>query len=93
MHFGFMGDFPGDRFRPLAMAGLAIPLGGQQLLALADVFVGESLFQGDAGVRLQITPEFSLMANWVNIASDPALKNFKDPKSLTLGISWLNPFI
>ena len=91
--FGFMGDFPRTGFRPLAVGGLAIPIGGSMIVGVGDILVGESLFQVNAGVRMSLTNGFDLLVNWVNIGEDPRQRSPKDPRSFTFGISWLNPFI
>jgi len=55
--FGFMADFPDNKFRPLGMAGVEIPVGNAFFLT-SDLLAGETLFQVDAGARFHFTPIF-----------------------------------
>ena len=86
--FGFMADFPEDRFRPLGMAGIEIPLADTLFLA-TDLIAGETLFQVDAGARLYFTPIFSLSVSGLNIFDN---EDAKDSRSALVGFSWANPF-
>lgn len=89
LHFGFMGDFPGDRFRPLGMLGLGIPLFESNFIAMGDLFAGETLFQVDAGIRVYLFPSFALTIGGLNLSNSPISKN---PQSVYAGFSWANPF-
>lgn len=93
LSFGFMGDFPKSGFRPLAMGGVALPVGGSQIVGVADILWGESLFQVNAGARMALSNGMDIIVNWVNIGEDPQQRAPKDPRSLTIGLSWLNPFL
>lgn len=86
--FGFMADFPQNRFRPLGMAGIEIPLGETFFIA-ADGMIGETMSQLNAGAKLYFTPLLSLNLYGLNILDNI---NAKDSKSAFLGISWANPF-
>jgi hypothetical protein len=86
--FGFMADFPEDKFRPLGMAGIEIPLANTFFL-ISDILAGETLFQLDAGARIYFTPIFSLNLSGLNILDNPEAK---DSQSALLGFSWANPF-
>ncbi len=92
LSFGFLADFPGNKFRPLGMAGLDIPVGTMSFLV--DLFAGESLVQLNGGLRYRLIPTFALEARAINILGDnqtPA-QNLKDPKQFLIGFSWINPF-
>jgi len=91
LSFGFLADFPGNKFRPLGIAGLDVPI--STLSLLADILAGESLVQINGGVRYRIMPTFAFEGRAINILGDsqtPTLQ--KDPKQLLLGFSWINPF-
>jgi len=90
-HFGAMFDFPKNSFRPLGMAGLEYPLGGQMsnLTLIGEVFGGESLFQINAGIRLVLYPNINISVNGLNLTKNPVSKN---SQSITAGICWKNPF-
>lgn len=90
LSFGFMADFPGNKFRPLGMAGLDIPLG--TLSIMQDLFAGESVFQYNAGIRMRFTPTFSLDARAINLFGDDSQNNTKDRKFFLFGMAWANPF-
>ncbi|MFA4967631.1 MAG: hypothetical protein WC624_05380 [Candidatus Margulisiibacteriota bacterium] len=89
LSFGFLADFPGNKFRPLGMLGIDIPIGTFSILA--DLFKGESVTQLNAGVRFRIMPTFALEGRAINILDDSTTTQ-KDPKQLLIGISWINPF-
>lgn len=86
--FGFQADFPNNKFRPLGLAGIEIPLGDTVFL-LSDLLAGETLFQVNAGVRLYFTPIFSLNVSALNVLDGAQVK---DTRSVLLGFSWANPF-
>jgi len=86
--FGFMADFPNNKFRPMGIAGIEVPLADTFFL-LSDLMAGETLFQLNAGARFYFTPVFSLTLSGVNVLdSSPS----KDTRSALLGFSWANPF-
>ncbi len=86
--FGFMADFPNNRFRPMGMIGTEVPLGNTFFVA-ADGLIGESVSQLNAGAKLYFTPIFSLNLYGLNVLDNA---NAKDSKSALLGFSWANPF-
>jgi hypothetical protein len=86
--FGFQADFPNNKFRPLGLAGIELPL-GDTIFLLADLMAGESLFQVNAGARLYFTPIFSLNLSGLNVLDGTQVK---DTRSVLLGFSWANPF-
>jgi hypothetical protein len=88
LSFGFMADFPDNKFRPLGMAGIEVPFGDAFYL-LTDLLAGETLFQLDAGIRFYLTPIFSLSLSALNILDNEVAK---DRRSAYLGFSWANPF-
>lgn len=87
--FGFMADFPNNKFRPLGMAGVAVPMGN--LSILGDLFAGESVFQVNGGVRLFLLNDFCIEGRAINIANNN-VQTAKDPQMYTFSFSWLNPF-
>ncbi|OGC03403.1 hypothetical protein A2276_00605 [candidate division WOR-1 bacterium RIFOXYA12_FULL_43_27] len=92
LSFGFMGDFPGNnRFRPLGMAGLDVPMGAG-LHILGDLFAGETVFQVNAGIRYFLLPTFAIDGRAINIAGPSNTQVSKDSKQYLVGISWANPF-
>jgi hypothetical protein len=90
--FGFMADFPGDRFRPLGIAGIEWPFLSNHLSLMADGLVGETVGQLDVGARIYLTPTICIHLNGVNILSNPNNPQGKEPKSIVGGLSWANPF-
>ena len=93
LSFGFLADFPGNKFRPLGMAGIDIPI--STLSILADLFAGESVMQLNCGLRYRLLPTFALEGRAINILGDnqnTANTTQKDPKQLLFGFSWINPF-
>jgi opacity protein-like surface antigen len=94
LSFGFLADFPGNKFRPLGMAGLDVPIGTMSILT--DLFAGENLFQLNGGVRYRIIPTFAFDGRAINIFGDQQNQNAitpaKDPRQFLFGFSWLNPF-
>ena len=86
--FGFMADFPNQRFRPLGLAGIESALSDTLFLA-ADLMGGESLFQVNAGARFYFTPLLSLNLTALNVLDGTQAK---DSRSVFLGFSWANPF-
>ena len=92
LSFGFMADFIEGKFRPMGMAGIDIPTGS--LSILADTFLGEKVFQVNAGVRFRILPTFTLEGRAINILAGDAqaTTQAKDPKQILVGINWVNPF-
>lgn len=91
LSFGFLADFPGNKFRPLGMAGLEIPV--ESISFLTDLFAGESVFQLNAGLRYHLLSVFSFDIKGINILGDPTnTNNSKDGKAFLAGFSWINPF-
>ncbi len=90
--FGFMGDFPGNEFRPLGMTGLEFPFADSKLVIMGDLFAGGRIFQFDFGGRIYFTQTFALHINGVNIFDNPNDPKGKDAKCVLAGFSWANPF-
>lgn len=90
--FGFMGDFPGDKFRPLGLAGIEMPFGGNNFILVGDLLAGETVFQVDGGIRFFFSPTFCLYGNLLNAFNDDNRNKSIDPKTITAGFSWANPF-
>lgn len=88
LSFGFMADFPNNKFRPMGIAGIDAGL-GDTLFLLADLMAGETLFQVNAGVKIYFTPIFSLNISGLNILDG---SQAKDPRTALIGFSWANPF-
>lgn len=86
--FGFMADFPDNRFRPLGLLGVEQALGDSLFLA-GDMLLGETLSQVNAGAKFYFTPIFSLNFYALNVLDGT---QYKDPRSALLGFSWANPF-
>jgi hypothetical protein len=87
--FGFMADFPDQKFRPLGLCGIEVPVGSDVFFVAADLLAGETLTQVNAGARLYFTPIFSLNFYGMNIFDS---QEAKDSRSALLGFSWANPF-
>ena len=92
LHFGFMGDFPGEKFRPLGMLGMRSPFLGQNIYLLGDLLAGETVFQVDAGIRIYLLPGLAINITGLNLAKNPDETMPRTPKSVYAGISWQNPF-
>lgn len=90
--FGFMGDFPGDKFRPLGLAGIEFPLSGNNLVLVSDLLAGETVFQVNIGGRFFFSPTLCLYGNMLNVFNDDNRNKAIDPKTVTIGFSWANPF-
>jgi len=91
IHFGFMGDFPGDKFRPLGMLGAEV-LFGDRVLCLTDMLAGETIFELNLGVKYYFSPALVFSITGLNVTYDETNpKDFKDPKSVLVGFSWTNP--
>jgi len=86
--FGFMADFPNNRFRPLGMGGIEVPLGDTFFL-LGDLLAGETMMQVDGGARIYFSPIFSMNILGLNLFDSPEAK---DTRSGLVGFSWANPF-
>jgi hypothetical protein len=92
LHFGFMGDFPGEKFRPLGMLGFDFPL-WENFLVMFDTLAGETIFQLDAGIRWYLSPTTVLNISALNITyTEDSTQQFKDPKSILIGLAFTNPF-
>ncbi|OGC41632.1 hypothetical protein A2548_04690 [candidate division WOR-1 bacterium RIFOXYD2_FULL_41_8] len=85
--FGFMADFPGQKFRPLGMAGIEAPI-GETLFWGADLMAGESLFQLNLGAKLYVTPLFAVSVTGLNVLDGTQTK---DTRTAYIGFSWANP--
>jgi hypothetical protein len=86
--FGFMADFPEDKFRPLGIAGLEVPI-GEILYLTNDLIAGEILFQVNSGLRVYFTPIFCLNVSALNVFDGA---DAKDIRSALVGFTWANPF-
>lgn len=86
--FGFMADFPENKFRPMGLLGIEYPL-SDTLFVASDFMLGETLSQVNAGAKLYFTPIFSLNLYGLNILEETTAK---DTRSVLLGFSWANPF-
>ncbi len=92
IHFGFMGDFPGDKFRPFGMLGIEFPFWDRFLL-MTDMLAGETIFQLDAGLRYYLTPILVINMTGLNLTyNETSNREYKDPKSVLIGFTWTNPF-
>jgi hypothetical protein len=92
LHFGFMGDFPGEKFRPLGMLGFDLPLFGNIML-LTDALAGETLFQLDVGIRYYFSSTVVMNISGMNLTYDKSNpQDYKDPKSVLIGFTLTNPF-
>jgi len=92
-HFGFLGDFPGNRFRPLGALGYDCPFFSERTCFLIDMFAGEYVYQLDLGLRWYVSDSVALNLSGVNVLADkdtPA-DNYKDQKMVLIGFSWINP--
>jgi hypothetical protein len=91
IHFGFMGDFPGEKFRPLGMLGTEI-LFGERVLVMADMLAGETIFELNLGLRYYLSSTLVVSLTGLNVTYDEANpKESKDPKSVLFGFTWTNP--
>jgi hypothetical protein len=88
LSFGFMADFPDNKFRPLGMLGIEVPV-ADTLFFAGDLLAGETLFQVNAGARFYFTPIFSLNFSGLNLFDNAVAK---DSRSALIGFSWANPF-
>ena len=86
--FGFMADFPNNRFRPLGLLGTEIPMGNTFFWA-ADTMLGETVSQVNAGAKLYFTPIFSVNLYVLNVLESTTAK---DTRAALIGFSWANPF-
>lgn len=91
LSFGFLADFPANKFRPMGIAGLDFPV-GNTLSLMADLFAGETVFQLNAGARYFLLPTFAVDARGINLLGPSDSQVAKDSKQYLLGISWANPF-
>jgi hypothetical protein len=92
-HFGFLGDFPGNKFRPMGALGFDTPTFLDRLYFITDMFAGESVFQLDMGLRYYASESIAINFSGVNITADQntPTDNYKDPKMILIGVSWINP--
>jgi len=96
LHFGFLGDFPGDKFRPLGALGYDTPFFYDRLYFLTDMFAGEFLYQLNMGFRWYVNDSVAINLSGLNILaddnrSDEDKAKDKDPKTVLIGFSWINP--
>ncbi len=99
LHFGFLGDFPGltnSRFRPLGAFGFDFPFLSERVYFLTDMLAGESLYELNTGFRWYYSDTIAISLTGLNILADDNRNaedkdKDKDPKSLLIGFSWLNP--
>ncbi len=88
VHFGAMFDFPNyNKFRPLGMFGLNMPLGNRSFTVMAELFAGESVFQVDAGFKYAINSNICVLARGLNITNS---ENTRNTKSFSAGVSLAN---
>jgi len=95
-HFGFLGDFPGDKFRPLGALGYDTPFFSEKLYFLVDMFAGEFLYELNVGFRWYASDTIAINLSGLNILSDENRDIIdkakdKDPKTILIGFSWINP--
>jgi len=90
--FGFLADFPNDKFRPLGVLGLEWPFLSNHISFLVDSLIGENMGQLDLGARIYLTSTFCLHVNAVNVLQEDSNPQGKDPKQIVAGFSWANPF-
>jgi hypothetical protein len=96
LHFGFLGDFPGDRFRPLGALGYDTPFFSDRFYFLTDMFAGEFIYELNVGFKWFASDTFAINLSGINILADinrdkeDILKD-KDSKAILLGFSWINP--
>lgn len=86
--FGFLADFPNNKFRPSGMVGTEYGL-GNNLFLLGDWLKGETLSQVNIGARFYLMPTIAINASCLNFLNDATAK---DEKSIFTGLSWANPF-
>lgn len=96
LHFGFLGDFPKSRFRPLGALGFDSPLFTDNFYFLTDMLAGENLYELNTGFRWYISDSVAINLTGLNILADDNRKpedkaNDKDPKTVLIGFSILNP--
>ncbi|MFC1559706.1 hypothetical protein ACFLZ2_03515 [Candidatus Margulisiibacteriota bacterium] len=91
-HFGFMGDFV-DRFRPLGMFGFEMSVFYEDLYMQNDVMIGETVFEWNLGFKWYASENVTWNLSFVNLTAtqDTPVTNYKDPKALLVGFSWINP--
>lgn len=87
MTFGFMADFPNNKFRPFGILGGEFPTADTFIL-VSDFMLGENLSQLNAGMRIYFTPIFCLNINGLNVLDS---NTAKDQRSVLIGFSWANP--
>lgn len=93
LHFGFLGDFPGDKFRPLGMIGFEFPIFYENMYLQSDIFGGEKVFECNVGIKWYTSETITWNISFINVNSNkntPA-DNYKDPPAFLVGFSWINP--
>jgi len=98
LHFGFVGDFIENKFRPLGALGYDCPAFNERTYFLTDLFAGEKVFQLDIGFRWYMSDSIAFNISGINvltgkdIISDPEQTDkYRDPKMVLFGFSWINP--
>ncbi len=89
LHFGAMFDFPNSRFRPMGMLGLNMPLGSNYFNLMAEVLAGETAFQANAGLSLDLNRQFSILVRALNLGNNLTAK---DAQSYYAGLCIKNLF-
>jgi hypothetical protein len=97
LHFGFLGNFidvpdVSSKFIPLGALGYDSPI-SERLYGLIDMMAGEHVFQLDLGVRWYVSESVAFNLSGINVlaAKDTPRDNYRDPKSVMVGMSWINP--
>lgn len=93
LHFGFMGDFPGKKFRPLGLFGMEFPIFYENLYLQSDVMAGETVFEVNVGFRWYTSETITWHFNFINVTATKTTPadNYKDPQAILIGFSWINP--
>ena len=98
LHFGFIGNFLDipdidSKFIPLGALGYDSPIDGDRLYGLIDMLAGEHAFQLDLGLRWFVSESVAFNLSGINILSskDTPRDNYRDPKVVLIGMSWINP--
>lgn len=98
IHFGFIGDFVSteamqSKFRPVGALGFDTPVLWDNMYGIIEMFAGDTVFQLDLGARWYVNETFAVNLSAVNILEqkDTPADNYRDPKSVLIGFSWINP--
>jgi hypothetical protein len=96
IHFGFLGDFPGDKFRPLGALGYDTPFFSERFYFLTDMFAGDNIYQLNLGFRWYVNESVNINLSALNVSGDDRrdmedkLKD-KDQKTFLIGFALINP--